>query len=196
MQTITSSVHNSTPVANTQAYSPSVPLSVYRDLATELQAVQAKLDALNAQNKQIVQENQLLRQEIAKAVESVLRLQKLVDSQAKGNSHQACQASSNCRTETKRPVTEAASREQVLRSRTFYRGDSQTPVFPQKIEIPNPIPEPVFVEEQKVGYYSYSNSEPSRIRGWWLIIAILLIIVLGFGAGYLIVRPFFENHSR
>ncbi|MGH7997906.1 MAG: hypothetical protein ACREPR_00340, partial [Brasilonema sp.] len=69
MRTITNSVHNSTPAANTQTCSPSVPLSVYRDLATELQGVQAKLDALNAQNQHIMQENQLLRQEIAKAVE-------------------------------------------------------------------------------------------------------------------------------
>ncbi|NMG08605.1 hypothetical protein [Brasilonema sp. UFV-L1] len=196
MRIITSSVDGSTPVTNTQAYSPSVPLSVYRDLARELQGVQAKLDALNAQNQHIMQENQLLRQEIAKAVESVLRLQKLVDSQATVNFHQASQSSSDCRTQTKRPVTATVSKEQVSRSRTFYRGDSQTLVFTPEIEISSPIPEPVFIEEQEVSYDLYSESEPSQIRGWWIIIGILLIIVLGFGAGYLIVRPLFESHSR
>ncbi|NJM69782.1 MAG: hypothetical protein HC862_05895 [Scytonema sp. RU_4_4] len=196
---MTSSVYSNTPVANranTQACSPSVPLSVYRDLATELQGVQAKLDALNAQNQHIMQENQLLRQEIAKAVESVLRLQKLVDSQAKVNSHQASQASSDCRAQTKRPVTPTGSREQVSRPRTFYKGDSQTLVFSPEIEISSSIPEPVFIEEQGVSYDLYRESEPSQIKGWWLIIGILLIIVLGFGTGYLIVRPLFESHSR
>ena len=172
MRTISSSVHSSTPTANTQVYSPSVPLSVYRDLATELQAVQAKLDTLNAQNQQVVQENQLLRQEIAKAVESVLRLQNVVDSQAKVNFPQ------------------------VSHPRASYVENFQTPVFSQKMEIPSSIPEPVFIEEQQVSYDPYRESEPLRIRSWWLIIGILFIIALGFSAGYLVVRPLFQSHSR
>lgn len=196
MRTISSSVHSSTPAANTQAYSPSVPLSVYRDLAKELQTVQAKLDTLNAQNQQVVQENQLLRQEIAQAVEFVLRLQKLVDSQAKKNFHQVSQTSSDSRTQTKPPIADAAFREQISRLRAFYVGNSETPVFSKNMEISNSIPEQVFIEEQQVSYDPYKESEPLRIRNWWLIIGILLIIALGFSAGYLIVRPLFQSHSR
>ncbi|WP_026082681.1 hypothetical protein [Mastigocladopsis repens] len=214
MRTTSGSVHNSTP-PHTQAYSPSVPLSVYGELAAELQAVQTKLDALNGQNQQLVQENHLLRQEIAKAIESVLRLQKLVDSQAKVSFHQTSQSSGDYRTETKRPVTETSPKEQVSHPRTSYarpnipRGkpsagglreatqvSTSTPVFLPEMEIPSSIPDPVFIEEQEVSYYPDSQSEPSQIRGWWLIIAILLIIVLGFGAGYLVVRPLFEHQNR
>ncbi|ARV58665.1 hypothetical protein BZZ01_08445 [Nostocales cyanobacterium HT-58-2] len=216
MRTITGSVHSSTPAPNTQTYSPAVPISVYRDLAAELQAVQAKLDGLNVQNQQLVQENQVLRQEIAKAVESVLRLQKLVDAQAKVSSHQTSQAPADYRTEIKRPLTEttshqapadyrteikrplteATSKEQVSRPRVFYRESSPTPPFPSVMQIPVPVSEPVFIEEQDVSYTPHSESRPTQIRGWWLIIAILLIIVLGFGTGYLVVRPLFESHSR
>ncbi|KAB8317027.1 hypothetical protein SD81_025795 [Tolypothrix campylonemoides VB511288] len=196
MRTISDSVHSSTPVGNTQAYSPSVPISVYRDLATELHTVQAKLDSLTAQNQQLVQENQLLRQEIKKAVESVLRLQKLVDSQPpKVSSHTASQAIPDD-TQTKRLVTPVSAKEQVFRGRPSSTEPSPTPVFPPEMEIPSSIPEPVFIEEQEVSYYPYRESQPSQIKGWWLIIAILLIIVLGFSAGYLVVRPLLERHSR
>jgi hypothetical protein len=62
----------------TYAYSPSVPLSLYRELAAELQAAQVKLDSLNAQNQQLAKQNQQLRQEIETAVQSVLHLQQVV----------------------------------------------------------------------------------------------------------------------
>lgn len=196
MRTISDSFHSSTPVANTQAYSPSVPISVYRDLATELHSVQAKLGALSAQNQQLVQENQLLRQEIAKAVESVLRLQKLVDSQAKVSSHQASQSIPDDKSQTKRPVIPVSPKEQVSPPRASSAEPSPTPVFPREMKIPSSIPEPVFIEEQEVSYYPYSESEPSQVKGWWLIIAILLIVVVGFGTGYLVVRPLLEKHNR
>jgi cobalamin biosynthesis Mg chelatase CobN len=209
MRITTGSVHSSTAVThNTPAYSPSVPISVYRELAAELQAVQTKLNTLNAQNQHLVQENQLLRQEIAKAVESVLRLQTLLDSQVKVNSPQASPSSTDG-TQTKRSVTPAPPKEQP-RPRTSSTGakpsfgsspeatptSMPTPVFVPEMEIPTPVPESVFIEEQQISYYPYSEPEPSRIRAWWLVIAILFIIVFGFGAGYLIVRPLFEHHNR
>lgn len=196
MRTISDSVHSSTPVGNTQAYSPSVPISVYRDLATELHASQAKLDSLSAQNQQLVQENQLLRQEIKKAVESVLRLQKLVDSQPKVSFHTASQFIPDDKSQTKRPVTPVSPKEQVSRGRAFSAEPSSTPVFPPEMEISSSISEPVFIEEEEVSYYPYAESEPTHVKGWWLIIAILLIVVVGFGTGYLVVRPLLENHSR
>lgn len=86
MQTANGSFYGHRPSTTNQNYSPSVPLSVYRDLAAELQAAQAKINALTAQNQQIVQENQLLRQEIAKAVQSVLHLQNLLDTSSQSKS--------------------------------------------------------------------------------------------------------------
>ncbi len=55
---------NKTPNTN-YTYSPSVPISVYRELAAELQAAEALLDSLNAQNQHLAKHNQKLRQEIA-----------------------------------------------------------------------------------------------------------------------------------
>ena len=57
---------------------PSVPLSVYRELVKELQATQARVEFLEAQNQQLVKSNRQLRQEIETVVAQGRRLEKVV----------------------------------------------------------------------------------------------------------------------
>ena len=59
---------------------PSVPLSVYRELVKELQATQARVEFLEAQNQQLVKSNRQLRQEIETVVAQGRRLEKVVKS--------------------------------------------------------------------------------------------------------------------
>ncbi len=61
------------PVSNT-GYAPSVPISIYRELAAELQTTQSTLDALTQQNQQLIRQNQLLRTEIHRFVQSAEQL--------------------------------------------------------------------------------------------------------------------------
>lgn len=56
------------------AYAPSVPISVYRELATELKTTQSTLDALTQQNQQLLRQNKLLRNEIHRFVEAAEQL--------------------------------------------------------------------------------------------------------------------------
>lgn len=58
---------------------PSVPISVYRELATELKATQAMVDSLTQQNQQLSQQNQVLRQEMLSFAESADRLRQAVE---------------------------------------------------------------------------------------------------------------------
>jgi hypothetical protein len=202
MRTTIGSVHRNSPTPTTQACPPSVPLSVYRELSTELQAAQARLNALTTQNQQLAQENQLLRQEITKVVESFSRLQNFVDSHATPSYHQATQAVGDVKSATKQPVTQARPRQQTSRSRPpvvpkppqekSRRQDFSIPV----IEMNFPIPEPVFIEEQQVSYYSTTEPDAKGLNSWWLIITILLIMLTAFSAGYFVVRPLFEHQKR
>ncbi|QMS90749.1 hypothetical protein HUN01_25365 [Nostoc edaphicum CCNP1411] len=202
MRTTIGSVHRNSPTPTTQAYPPSVPLSVYRELSTELQAAQARLNALTTQNQQLAQENQLLRQEITKVVESFSRLQNFVDSHATPSYHQAAQAVGDVKNAAKQPVTQGRPRQQVSRSRPpvvpkaapekSRRQDFSTPVM----EMNFPIAEPVFIEEQQVSYYSTTEPDAKGLNGWWLIITILLIMLTAFSAGYFVVRPLFEHQKR
>ena len=55
-------------------YAPSVPMSVYRELSSELRASKAVIDSLQSRNQQLLQQNQFLKQEIHNVVQSVLSL--------------------------------------------------------------------------------------------------------------------------
>ncbi|MEH2055893.1 MAG: hypothetical protein V7K97_06935 [Nostoc sp.] len=201
MRTTIGSVHRNSPTPTTQAYPPSVPLSVYRELSTELQAAQARLNALTTQNQQLAQENQLLRQEITKVVESFSRLQNFVDSHTTPSYHQATQASGEVQSAAKQPVTPARQPQKVSRSRQpvpkappekSRRQDFSTPVM----EMNFPIPETVFIEEQQISYYSTTEPDARGLSGWWLVITMLLIMLTAFSAGYFVVRPLFEHQKR
>lgn len=175
---------------------------VYRELAAELEATQAKLDALTAKNKQLVQENQLLRHEVKKVVQSFLHLQKLVGSDTTPSSYQAQSSSFDVKSPNNHPVTDTHPRQQVSRSRQpaapqvtnskSHRSDFSIPIM----DINAPIPHTVFIEEQEVAYYPTAQTQAKQINGWWLAITILLIMLTAFAAGYLIVRPLFEYQSR
>ncbi|MDZ8056169.1 MAG: hypothetical protein RMX68_033270 [Aulosira sp. ZfuVER01] len=204
MQASTNPIYNHPPTPKAPAYPPSVPLSVYRELATELQTAQAKLDALTAKNQQLTQENQLLRQEMTKLIQSCLRLQKLVDFPATPSntpSGPAPRTAPDAKSASQ-PATEARPRQQVSRPRPPAVSEvpsnksRRSPASMPVTEIMSPIPQPVFIEEQEVRSYGATESEPKEVSGWWLVITILLIMLAAFSAGYLVVRPLFEHQSR
>ncbi|MBE9249647.1 hypothetical protein IQ226_10810 [Dolichospermum sp. LEGE 00240] len=213
MKTTTESHYNQLP----NSYSPSVPLCVYRELTVELQAVQSKLDVITSHNQKLVQENQQLRQEITKVIQSCLELQKLVST-----SSPSSPASSPSDHEVKYPpqpqptpdhdhevkhthkptVTTLSPRLQTNRLRpktatkpTPPQNRRQESAAP-RTNINLPGSETVFIEEQEVRYYPQSQSEGKGLNGWWLIVTIIFIMITGFAAGYLIVRPLFQNHTQ
>ncbi len=204
MRTTTGSANSNQPKPNSQAYPASVPLYVYRELAVELKATQDKLDALTARNQQLAQENQMLRQEISQVLQSFLHLQKVVDYRVPA-SHPEMKNKSDSQ------FTQPQPRPQTVRSPKGGRTPSRQPVVPQPpsshnsgaISIPfgeviTPTSEAVLIEEQEVAYHPSptSKAQSQELKGWWLIISIILILLSAFGAGYLIVRPLFEHQSR
>ncbi|NES69357.1 MAG: DUF3450 domain-containing protein, partial [Okeania sp. SIO2D1] len=62
------------------SYCPSVPISVYRELAAELQVTQAQLEALKAENQQLTKQNQQLCSEVGKVLQSAQNLKRVVNS--------------------------------------------------------------------------------------------------------------------
>ena len=154
----------------TNTYAPAVPISVYRELAAELQAAKSMSDLLNAQNQQLTQQNQQLRQEIAKAVESILRLEQVVKSQ-KATNHSAS-----------------------VPKRTAPKSKHKTPK-PTEHPLPFPISKtPVagetVIEQEQHRYRHQQDIETSgAVNGWFLVLAIILIMLTAFSAGYFLMRP-------
>ncbi|MEA5550514.1 hypothetical protein VB713_05895 [Anabaena cylindrica UHCC 0172] len=199
MRTTTGHVHRQPP---TPSYSPSVPLHVYRELATELQAIQSKLDVVTTHNQKLSQENQLLRQEITKVIQAFNHLQNLVESSNIPIAEPKPRINTELKQVSQPPVTAAPPRQQASRPRP----PAVTKVPPSKsrreefsvpiMDMNFPVSETVFVEEQEVHYYPTPESELKGLNGWWLIMTIVLMMITGFGAGYLIVRPLLQNQNN
>jgi hypothetical protein len=210
MKTTTGSNYSQPP----SNYPPSVPLYVYRELTAELQAVQSKLDVVTNHNQKLAQENQQLRQEISKIIQSCIELQKLVDTPAPSSpipyhtnndvkyEPQSQPSSNEVRYTNKPTVTAAPPRTQSTRPRTkaviktthpqTRRQESPAPM--RGINFPDS--ETVFIEEPEVRYSPRPKSQTRGLNGWWLVITIILIMLTGFTAGYLIVRPLFQNQIQ
>ncbi|MFM5889713.1 MAG: hypothetical protein ACKPFD_10885 [Dolichospermum sp.] len=201
-------------------YPPSVPLYVYRELTAELQAIQSKLDIVTNHNQKLAQENQQLRQEITKVIQSCLELQKLVDTSVPGfpigpQSHKEVKSSTQIQppvsnnhevTYTNKPtnkpkVTAAPPRRETQPQKkaviknTHYQNHHQGAAV-SGTNINTTGSQRVFIEEKKVRFSRPTMSNTKELSGWNLLITIVLIMITGFAAGYIIVRPLFQNHSQ
>lgn len=141
----------------TVAFTPSVPVSVYRELAAELQAAKALSASLKAQNQQLLRQNQQLQQELNKAIDSVLYWRQTTNTQK--NPHRPF------------PETQSAN-----------RNSPPSPILPKTANTET-------TETEQGRYRRQLPERVTEISGWSLAIAIVLIMVTAFGAGYFIMRP-------
>ena len=145
----------------TVAYAPSVPVSVYKELAIELQASKALSEALNAQNQQLLRQNNQLQQELDKAI-SVLYWRQI----------------------NKVPNRPFSQTQAVNRNSPSSPAGS-LPFLPKQAKAAFPE----ITEQEQGRYRRYPPEKVSDISGWSLAIALVLIMVTAFGAGYLMMRP-------
>lgn len=212
MKTSTASNYSQPPTN----YPPSVPLYVYRELTAELQAIQSKLDVVTNHNQKLAQENQQLRQEITKVIESCLELQKLVDASAPSSpvapqSHQEVKSLTQLQpppsnnhevTYTNKPkVTTAPPRQETKPQKKAAIKNTHSQNHHQGVAVSATNinatgSQKVFIEEKKVRSSRPNISKAKELSGWHLLISIVLIMITGFAAGYVIVRPLFQNHSQ
>ncbi len=174
-------------------YSPSVPISVYRELAAELQATKAMVDSLSNQNQQLARQNQLLKQEIHKVVHTTLQL-----GQFAGVTHPA-------------PVSEPLYPTEVLvesdQGSEYLKPTPQPPerssqsnapqgggLVPLKALGASLIKERLFSgEADPTRRNGQSTGEIRDFSGLWVALSILIVVLTAFGAGFLIMRPLLNN---
>ncbi len=204
------STHYASPEAATagSGYSPSVPISVYRELAVELKTTQATVETLTRQNQQLVRQNKLLRDEIQRFVQSAQQLghfagvmpsETLPNPSEHPGRSPLPQPSLNERpmartgelpTTTLGPEVvvpkEAAIVPSERRERRERRPDSPQPMVES-------LKQRLFTEEPERPR-SLSKGGPRPDLGTlWLVTTILLVIVTAFGAGFLIMRPLLKR---
>lgn len=177
-----------TPPSSSQSYSPSVPISLYREVVAELQAAQEMLDSLNTQNQQLVKQNQQMRQEIENVVHSAIHLQKVVDSwePMKSAGPQVASAHANLPAEPQgaKPAPPRAS------DRGPGPGASGSPFAIDELDRNAGGSQPLFTEQRETRPRTGSRKmRSSDTNGLWLAIAVILVVVGAFAIGYSVVRP-------
>lgn len=145
------------------SHSPSVPISLYREVASELQTTQTTLQSLKTQNQELTQKNQQLRLEIERVVQSALHLRQVADPAWGSMSGSA--------------IAQPTAADLIIRD----RGDTSV--------LPSAAPENLFTEQEVASVQPTASETTAEISTWWLIVIICLIVVTAFGTGFLIVRP-------
>lgn len=191
------------PSVASSSYSPSIPISIYREVSAELQTVQSQLDTLKTQNQQLTQQNQQLRQELENVVQAAIQLHQAINkAQTVGQGKKSAFSSPatnpfsveipaplmGSATSGASPVLDfppsVAPETQVQTTEPNFRfvQPPQQPLTPE-------VAEPFFTEQPEPRLRPLSKSQRSELSGFWLIVSIVLIVVVAFGAGYWIVRP-------
>ncbi len=202
--------------ASSSSYSPSVPISVYRELATEMQATKAMLQAVNAQNQQLLQQNQQLRHELDRIVKTAVNVQ-----QAIATMHPVSPVEPSLTATTDPslvdslltvqkpkdadpPMPEAESDPEVsvsesdrtpTPSATQPHSDPEPQSPSQGAELPN-FGDRLFSEIKEEPRPSDERSKPRDLGGLWLTLTIVVIMVTAFGAGFLVMRPFLPSNNN
>ncbi|EFA73123.1 conserved hypothetical protein [Raphidiopsis brookii D9] len=175
-------------------YSPSVPISVYRELVTELKAIQSKLDVVTNHNQKLVQENQYLCQEVNRVVQSCLELQNLLDSKNDPGKYSQPGLNTDYSTKTG-PHPTNTENTPYDHSKSLREQPTHPKMHPNLSQ--NGIKKNTQIKNKThINFKTTPNPSKSvsrGINGWWLFLTILVVMVSGFSAGYLVVRPFLQR---
>ena len=165
-------------------YSPSVPVSVYRELAAELQATKAMVDSLSAQNNYLTNQNHLLRQNIHQMVQVALQL-----------GHHAGVAHPAEVEMTLSPPPEELYVQQPQPEQPPRRAvKSVSEPGPNVSKRSKANLSKVFTEHPGENRrYGLDSSASGSLSTLWLIVSIAVIILTAFGAGFLIMRPLIND---
>lgn len=193
------------PATNNTAYSPSVPISVHREVTAELQATQLKLESFQTHNQQLLQQNQQLRQEIEKLLRAAMQLQQTVNSvqvNSQGDLPQRPSMPVNNIPKLEKQAVSPLNPPPVNFQPESYSETSYSAAASLPAIEPEPtaatFPEHLFTEVPDEGPYrpSTSSKQSPDIGGVWLFVAIALIVVAFFGAGYWVVRPLLPQQQQ
>ncbi|MEM9486744.1 MAG: hypothetical protein AAGA83_23980 [Cyanobacteria bacterium P01_F01_bin.116] len=170
------------------SYSPSVPVSVYRELAAELQATKAMVDSLSAQNKHLTSQNHLLRQNVHQMVQLALQL-----GHHAGVAHPAeAEMSFSTPPLDLQPHPQVQQTPMSVAPLQQQEGRYQV-TAPQRPKAPSALSK-VFTEQSGENRrYSMESSASGSLSTLWLIVSIAIIILTAFGAGFLIMRPLISD---
>jgi hypothetical protein len=188
------------------SYTTSVPMSVFREVSTDLRGTQNELTTLKRQNQQLLQQNQYLKLEMQRLAEQT---QEVVNGFVEVVNPVEL---------LNRSMAESIAVEELMEPdyeshwNAFEPPLPEVPVRmamprikvnrPQVVRQSQPQPQPIlgFLQEARarLAFPEQGTSVASELTGWKLTMLMMLIVLSAFGAGFLIVRPLMSNsqHQR
>ncbi|WP_204153985.1 hypothetical protein [Leptolyngbya sp. CCY15150] len=164
-------------------YAPSVPISVYRQLAAELETTKGQLISVSHKNQQLIQHNQQLQQALTSLVQSALMVQPLVGGTAAPSTAAASPPSAPSAPAPSAPTASA---------RPMAEPSSATGQAPSAPDLPS---FDAFFTEQTEAPQPAETRQPRSMNGLWLTLVIVVVMLTAFGAGFLVVRPLLQNNG-
>ena len=174
----------STATPNGNGYAPSVPISVYRQLATELDSTKAQLQSTTQQNHYLVRQNQQLQQEVERLVQSALAVQQLVSGHSTATQSPAASPSAQPTPQPQSPPPSAPP-------------PSEQSSAAEPMPIPPKLPnfDEFFTEQPSDPSFSKKDKPSRDMGGFWLALVIIVVMLTAFGAGFFVVRPMLQQNS-
>ncbi|MDY7012450.1 MAG: hypothetical protein SVX43_02410 [Cyanobacteriota bacterium] len=168
-QSVKPTIPQNRPTGATQTSRASVPISVYRELASELQATEAQLNALKAQNQKLLEQNQRLRQKAIQLFVSAQQFQQLA-------------STANEYGEPLTAPSHPEATEQFLPPQPF-----SAPSDPQNW---------VAEIEEKPSRRPRQSQSSSEVSAWVLGTAVGLIVLTALGLGFLAMRVVMNSNRN
>ena len=162
---------------------PSVPLSLYREIIEQLQATQAQLSAMEANNQQ-------LQQEVESLMRSAYRVQQLTHNEVRGAS-----ASQTARKQISYQNLSHLSLQPKHQASTKTPAAKIKPIWQAKSWDSSPTKPKIVAVKYATPYNPRQQKNSQAMNGWFLAIAILVIILTAFTSGFLLVRPLLNNNK-
>ncbi len=189
-----------------------VPVSLYRELCSELQEKNGEVNALTLKNQRILDENQQLRQELQRLVQMVMhthhQVSQIPSAESKFDGAEPFNldpalsalkrtalkpaAQPTAQSQTQSLSAKAANSLQPSRRMVSATSQPTTAMMatPDREEWITGTHQPL---AQRL--FHQGSTIAQELRGWRLALIISLIILSAFGAGFLIVRPLLNQQA-
>lgn len=203
-------------------HAPAVPISVYRELAKELDTAKQQLASMTAQNSYLQKQNKSLRQEVIRVIQSAAALKDILQSSQPAGAPMPIMSQPPTMTRTA-SSTDRVSEELIAELDRSLTVDisasvkSQAKVISPKaphgviqgpycewvpgsidgadLSVPAVTSDLLFTEQQIVPPNAIALEDEKKsglLGGIWLPLTLVVVIVTAFSAGFLIVLPFIE----
>lgn len=196
-------------IPNPASYSsPSVPISVYKQLAGELNVAKNEVTALKSENQQLRSNNQKLQNQVVQVIQAGEHLKQMVNGYDFGaESYQLAPSDKATPSKEIAPVFPVPQLPEPTPQPQSVAPPAPTKVSPQKkSKSPKrqatPTQSPKSAKPLQVATIAPSSRPTNTadeaeggVNGWIIFIAAIAIVCTAFGAGYMVVLPLLNNNN-